>query len=296
MSSSVPQIPYSKENFQTINQHLMSLQRKKSSTFWESRRKEQHTVPNQDSGLLEIGGLYKSNAVKPSLLRLTKSKRFPFWIHFRLRHKIHKAYGKRYSSQIPQKLKDYFSEYDLAKAWYLLDIMERFQMKPKTVLEIGGGIGLVGLAIRSKIDDVNYVDVDLNEMLPSATILALMMDSTNKLELMENGFKVGHSQFINNAHLPNTIFDIGINMTSFQEMDSEQISEYMTFLSSAIRPGGFFISINRDRKINDELKLDFSHSDIPWPSEFKEIYAEESIFSKYSGRKITISTKVLMKS
>jgi hypothetical protein len=174
--------------------------------------------------------------------------------------------------------------------------MERFQLKPKDVLEIGGGVGLVGLAIRSKIDDINYVDIDLNEMLPSATMLALMMNLPNKLELIDDGFKVGNSKFINNANLPKTFFDVGINMTSFQEMDNEQIGEYMTYLSSAIRPGGFFISINRDMKISDELKLHFSHRDVPWPSEFKEIYSEESIFSKYSGSKITISTKVLKKS
>lgn len=296
MSSLVPKIPYSNENFQKINKHLLSLQRKKSSTFWESRRHDQHTVPSQDFGLLEISGLYKSSAVKPSLLTLTRSKRFPLWIHFKPRHHIHRTYRRRYSSQIPQKLKDHFSEYDLSKAWYVLDIMERFQIKPKEVLEIGGGVGLVGLAIRSKIHDVNYVDIDLNEMLPSATMLALMMELPNKLELIEDGFKVGNSKFINNANLPNTIFDVGINMTSFQEMDNEQISEYMTYLSSAIRPGGFFISINRDTKISHELKLHFSHKEIPWPSEFKEIYSEESIFSKYSGRKITISTKVLINS
>ncbi len=294
MPSSSPQIPYSSKNLEKISQHLAGLQRKKSSTFWESRRHDQRTIPNQKLGLLQVEGLYQSSSVKPPCLRLRRSKRFPMWIHLELRHRLHRIYKKRYVDKIPQLLKSHFSEYDLAKAWYLLQIMDRFQIKPSRVLEIGGGVGLVGLAIRSNNPQMRYVDVDLNEMLPGATMLALAVEPSQKLELIENGFEVGNSRFVNNIVLPKSDFDLGINVTSFQEMDHEQINEYMAYLESAITPGGHFISINRDKKVNDDLKLAFSHSDVPWPSGFREIYSEESIFSRYSGRKIKISTKVFL--
>jgi len=292
MSSLIPQIPYTSENLETVNRHLATLEKKISSTFWESRRNEQRTVPNLNFGLLEIEGLYQSSSIKPPLLRFRRSSRVPVWIHLEPRHRLHRTYKKRYSNRIPKLLKDFFSEYDLAKAWYVLDIIERFKMNPTDMLEIGGGVGLAGIAVRSKYSQTSYVDIDLNEMLPSATILALAMEPSQNLGLLENGFKVGKSSFVSNVELPDTGFDLGINMTSFQEMDDEQIREYMSYLSSAIKPGGFFISINRDRKVHDDLKLSFLHAQVKWPSSFIEIHSEESLFSKYSGKKITISTKV----
>jgi hypothetical protein len=92
--------------------------------------------------------------------------------------------------------------------------------------------------------------------------------------------------------LPTGFFDLGVNLTSFQEMDQKQINYYMDYLNEVIQPGGYFISINRDIKTNKDLKLSFVHNNIPWPKSFKQIHSEQALISKYSGNKITISTKI----
>jgi len=291
---SSPLIPYSDEDLEGITRHLASLETKISSNYWEHRRHEQRLAPQPSLGLIRIEGLYKSNLVKPPLFVIFKRPHTKaFWsIRLKRRHALHRIYRKKFEKNVPQFLRQHFSEYDLAKSEYVFSIIKNFQMSPTRILEIGGGIGLVGHAILQRFPNAKYFNVDLNEMLPGAAILARALNPNHNLAYIYNGFGVGNSFYCHNVSLPTGFFDLGINLTSFQEMDQKQINYYIDYLNEVIQPGGYFISINRDIKINKDLKLSFVHNNIPWPKSFKQIHSEQALISKYSGNKITISTKI----
>ena len=293
---SSPLIPYSAVDLEVITSHLASLERKKSSNFWEHRRLEQRLVPQPSLNLIGIEGLYKSNIVKPPLFAIFKrphTKPYAFWsIRFKLRHSLHRVYRKKLKKNVPEILRHHFSEYDLAKSEYVFSIIREFQIAPIRILEIGGGVGLVGHAILQRFPNSKYFNVDLNEMLPSAAIVARALHPDNALNCIHNGFGVGNSFYCHNVSLPTGFFDLGINVTSFQEMDQKQINDYMQYLDEVLQPGGYFISINRDVKINEDLKLSFVHDDVSWPKSFTQIHSEQALISQYSGRKIKISAKI----
>ena len=287
MCPDFPVIQFNPAEFQQIIDHLETIPVEKSSRYWEFRRSEQK-LPRIESEFIGIRGLYKNSTVKPSFIRFNPRS---IWF-LRLRHRLHKVYTKEYKSRVPVSLKILFSEYDLVKAWYVLDLVKKLQINPARVIEIGGGVGLIGIALQTEFPNMRYINLDLNEMLPGGVLLARHVNGNDELNFLLNGFKIGNLSYISNSLLPKEHFDLGVNMVSFQEMDMEQITQYMKYLDKAMLSKSFFISINRDFKRNANHNLSFEHNNICWPTSFREVYSENSLISKYSGDEITISTKI----
>lgn len=110
----------------------------------------------------------------------------------------------------------------------------------KLVLEVGGGFGCLACHFTKILDDTTYVIVDLPEtLLFSASYLSLALPG-KKLYVYDAGFlspleKMAGYDFIllpNFAlsRLSGAKFDLAINTASFQEMTSDQLTEYLDFI------------------------------------------------------------------
>jgi len=140
-------------------------------------------------------------------------------------------------------------------------ILERLEEKSKRkrllFLEIGAGYGGWGYHLKQLIPNATYVIIDLPEtLLFSASYLVTSLPKANHYLYNKNTFPISVSDY-DFVLLPNyknvmekltSQFDLVVNVDSFQEMTSEQVEGYASFISSNLAPDGILYSWNKDKQ------------------------------------------------
>lgn len=119
------------------------------------------------------------------------------------------------------------------------------------VMEIGAGYGGLGRYFVAWAPKTSYVFVDLEEMLFFAAVYLYNMVGPDRLHLVDSELRdsdllPGHFYFVpqHRLHLISAHFDIVLNQQSMQEMTTEQVERYRSFLRDHAR---FFYSENMPR-------------------------------------------------
>jgi hypothetical protein len=230
----------------------------------------------------------------PDILFLRKKWFRRFQNPLGIKHRSHK-YLLKNITECTKFLSRYFHNYELAKSVYIhknIQAREMFLPTPFTITEIGAGAGIVGVLALAEGNVSRYIDIDLKEMLPHAVATHGLFRNRSNMTL-NDPMNLQSVNFFDSGNVPEIKFDVGINAVSFQEMDSEQVIEYMEYINRNIEPGGLFFSLQRDKKRDESRKLIFDESQIPWPSKLHTIHYEESIISRYNGDSIRIFLRVL---
>jgi len=148
-----------------------------------------------------------------------------------------------------------------------------------SVLEIGGGYGLLCRILESNMDIYSYsiVELPLSASL-AAYYLSMSVDATITLNGKEvnssnsgrfvNIYTVGDESWMNNK------YDLVINTRSMMEMDKKTINYYFDAIQKTCNIGGYFLNINRYHKnsVGDDIEI----SEFPYDENWTVIESKPS--------------------
>ncbi len=145
-----------------------------------------------------------------------------------------------------------------AKAFYAFSLTREAVGAPESVLEIGGGAGVLACILLRKSTVRRYALVDLPEMLllssltirelfPELPLVFSFRQPEGVLALPERGVLLVTPQ--DAGRLPPSSFDLCVNLNSFQEMTAEQVDGYLGLIHAASRPGAGALTINRRKMV-----------------------------------------------
>lgn len=176
-------------------------------------------------------------------------------------------------------------------------IIESLGRCPKDVLEIGPGLGNLGLiAHRWKVNSYTAIDI------PSGCVLAayFMSKVCGEDNVWLYGEPDGHSQFA--KFFPSTHcgvigkYDLIFNSDGFPEMPESVQDKYLDLIQEHLSPDGMFLSINHESdaleqrrlwsaiKHNPRLRLASRHPFMLRDGYIEEIYRLNHILDKHSER------------
>ena len=217
---------------------------------------------------------------------IVNKRRQGFYQHFNDNHK------QFLESSMPSVF-DSFSDYDIAKAARLaFGINSLFDSSVADnddlrILEIGAGGCLLCVLLHEIIPIKSYDIIDLPEMIPTGFLIAKHFDDSLRIQLP--GESIDDPQirfFIPGKYDPENVeIDLGINITSFQEMSDHIVSSYFTLLSRAVRPDGLLFCVNRLRKQTNFVEY-------PWEDNWRVISTDEDPLSRMSAANKIIIRRV----
>lgn len=159
------------------------------------------------------------------------------------------------------------------------------------VLEIGSGGALLPIALSCLVPHLTYVAIDLPFVIPLGFLMATAFLGSEAVALPGEPERVGWLAFRTSTEprLASQLFDIAVNVTSFMEMTASQVSKYFDLIASALRPGGYFICVNRDQKVS-------RFADYPWHVLDCDIVEDgEAAISRFSHDGNIILQRILRK-
>ncbi len=109
---------------------------------------------------------------------------------------------------------------------------------PKSVLEIGGGFGVLGEILMTRDPEVRYVDVDIPPLITVASYYLTTLFG-DRVMIYDDALKDGgpidvpHSAVLPNWRIEDVTgdFDVALNAYSFQEMEPDVVEHYATVLA-----------------------------------------------------------------
>jgi ubiquinone/menaquinone biosynthesis C-methylase UbiE len=150
------------------------------------------------------------------------------------------------------------------KAFYLASKMKPYISGGSRFIEVGAGLGNLATILIHQNQPTQYVIVDLPEMLlnsamtlhtlfPERECYFVYPGSTSTYSATQPGIYFCAPECL--PQIDNEMFDLGVNVDSFQEMTNKQVELYLSLFQRVIRKGGFIANINR-RKYLDAEKFD----------------------------------------
>ena len=149
------------------------------------------------------------------------------------------------------------------KHFYISSLIEPYfkDKKEFRVVEIGGGVGNLASIMNYRANIKQYVIIDLPEMLlvasltlrylfPDKPIFFMTQDSSDEFDVNKCGFYLCIPDRA--QEIPDSVFDLALNIDSFQEMTSNQVSYYVELLQRIVREGGRFLNLNRRKYLAEE--------------------------------------------
>ena len=151
-----------------------------------------------------------------------------------------------------------------AKLFYVSSVLKSWlRLDPPAglrVLEIGAGLGNLCVLLQKQLPVRQYVILDLPEMvlLSSITIRHFFPDlpihfahlSTDPvLRIPDRGVVFCYPQDV--SRMPSDVFDLAVNVDSFQEMTAAQIDDYFPFVQRTTKDGGLVLNLNRRTQVGD---------------------------------------------
>ena len=151
-----------------------------------------------------------------------------------------------------------------AKLFYVSSVLKSWlRLDPPAglrVLEIGAGLGNLCVLLQKQLPVRQYVILDLPEMvlLSSITIRHFFPDlpihfahlsADPVLRIPDRGVVFCYPQDV--SRMPSDVFDLAVNVDSFQEMTAAQIDDYFLFVQRTTKDGGLVLNLNRRTQVGD---------------------------------------------
>jgi len=145
--------------------------------------------------------------------------------------------------------------------------------RAQTYLEIGPGTGylaeLVRRAWRAKL-----IVMDLPEILPLGFLYLHTRFPDASFGLPGESADADMVFLTDGERLPDDCADLAVNTASFGEMRPELIARYFALLRRVLRPGGVFLTVNREEKQMDGVPIRFR--EYPWLLEDEDLLYTQS--------------------
>ena len=163
--------------------------------------------------------------------------------------------------------------------------------KINSIVEIGPGSGTLAKIIKNYYNKTKYIFVDLPEIIPYPLInltysfpdssFILPNEINENIDLQDFDFVFllpNQTKFIKKNSI-----DLGINITSFQEMDTTDIEIYFELLRKILKRDNFFYCLNAVDKIMEVegVRKPIRFFEYPWKSNDKDISYELSSIHKH---------------
>lgn len=152
------------------------------------------------------------------------------------------------------------------ESWYHLNpnpyfrYFEAFLLKesdigPRWMLEVGAGACVNIAFYRSLFKDLRVVVIDLPEAIPVGYAflkcvfpsLKICLPNDLGINYNENDYDVIFMLPYQTDKIARNRFDLAMNMSSFQEMDTKVIGNYMLLIAECLKKEGVFISVNLEQ-------------------------------------------------
>ena len=197
------------------------------------------------------------------------------------------------SQRVDQRIIEIFSKIDIVKADEIADVLlSPSNARTTHVLEIGAGACLVAAMVLRPNPQARYSIVDLPESIPTGFLLLSYLFPD--LDIALPGGE-GQVTFYTPDMKPAGPFSAAVNSTSFQELDPPIVEGYFRLIDEALQPGGVFICVNRDVKIDADRNLRAIFDEYPWPENYDILQDDESIISRWSGPQTVVRRRVIRK-
>lgn len=207
---------------------------------------------------------------------------------FRYDHFIHKKSDSRILSS-SKEIKNHYAKWNqsvindsLIFQYYYRNLLLPYVSKSKFFLEIGAGSGNLANLLTYEYLPKNYLIVDLPETIVNSYNFLIktfpnfkyfLPNKINNSKDLQNIFSLrakGITKFIfltpwQINFVPNNIFDLSINVASFQEMKGSEIKRYFKFIQKTTKDRGLFFCVNRLEKI-------------PYSDSFKELISPNRFY------------------
>lgn len=189
--------------------------------------------------------------------------------------------------------------------YYYRNLLIPFIKRKGAFIEIGAGSGNLVNLLTYEYRPKNFVIVDLpesiinsftflNKVLPNNSFyLPHKISSIRDFNNIFQNTKMQSTNFIfmtpwQLKFIPNNLFDLSINVASFQEMRKSEISKYFKFIQNRSKKNGLFFCVNRLEKtptsklIKSKVESNRFH-EYPWYKENKKLINEISELSKMTS-------------
>ena len=276
------------------------------SEYWMNRKSHFAYIYNQNMQVLCITGYFNSKIAsnRPSydLLNFEGSKTI-FWktmgylwnrlnsrangfkdsFGFVKHEKNIRTFREKYENQVWSLFPTMASSISLdewLKAFEVAGLIKKLKDGEmfRNVLEIGSASCLL-LSTLKKLDLIDSaIALDLPFVIPFGFAVATQSYGNSQQIRLPNeiGRQQGHWLSFQTPKSPSIrreSIDLAINVSSFQEMETSQIKNYIELIDHALTPGGMFLCVNRSQKVSN-------WEDYPWPSHYQTLLNGETSFSR----------------
>lgn len=290
----------------------------KPSLYWKQR--EESFNVRYVNGFVYLNGLYNRNISKEmSIGDIFQKLTLRFEIVYRT--SLRKLFFRKSNDPIPNmnSKEDYINErihtydtkykkivisllgelYDIehedvyAKHMDIINCLEKnLDENSKTsFVEIGSGSGLLAFLLVKRLGFQKVDLIDLPVMVPICFfwLSSLVGESSISLPGEEPSQNTVYSLWnAGNVNLQNHSHDLAINVTSFQEMNHTLVKKYFVLIKKCLKPGGFFMCVNRWKKATDFWLYPFSLF-----KDYKTILFDEDLTSRHSSMGKIIVRKLI---
>lgn len=272
------------------------------SDYWRARSAHFFYLYARDPGVLCAAGYFDN----PYIARFADTAALD---HFKpFENDVQRAVFERFLAEDGPLIRSWYPTlpsmvdlYDLSKNLSVArDIAAHASSgEPVRVLEIGAGGCLLALMLRRLLPVARYDIIDLPFVMPLGTAIldavapevaiSLPGDSAGEAggEGAEIRFHLADEHLVHSQDhhenrsgaggLADASVDIAVNVTSFGEMEPDQVAAYFDTIARVLRPGGVFICLNREDKVT-------RFDDYPWDRLPGEILMDRADpFSFYHG-------------
>ncbi|PCJ61681.1 MAG: hypothetical protein COA65_01650 [Rhodospirillaceae bacterium] len=294
-------IPCTDETWSRIKKLLLQRGAGETSAYWQDRRNELLYERNQD-GTVTVNGLYPSlkkihwfdRNKSPGPIARIRAWCSPDDPRFWCKHPLVEAYQQRIKSQLDDRLVKLFPMYDLAKAYDVMQTIERYAPSG-SILEIGAGGCLVAALVLNRHPSAQYCVIDLPETMPIGFLILRHLFPQLSIALPGEAIDRPRVRFCTPEEKPDGLFGAVVNVASFQELDPPIVNDYFLKIDEALVDGGVFVCINREEKIDPMRKLRSVFKEYPWPQNYETLLDDEALISRWSGPEIAVLRRVICK-
>lgn len=168
------------------------------------------------------------------------------------------------------------SFFSLRAVYYQHLLLQHVQFrndKPRRILEVGAGVGTLAVMLARKLKPMEYVVLDLPEMLPVFAVeLRQHYPECRIVFPNEDHTKLGsHDEVTFILRTPMQLdsiqdesVDLALNIDSFAEMPVQSAHVYVELFNRVLAPGGYMFLANRESRVHKGAKLINSMWTLPY--------------------------------
>lgn len=186
----------------------------------------------------------------------------------------------------------------LRQAYFAYKILTSVKKHPKTIVEFGGGYGLLAYMLRILFPESKIFIIDIPEIisLQHNFLSQIKNESIGHISLGEESDNNSPDEYEFNINLVECSAassfkvptDLAIALASFQEMNKDTVNSYLDWIQNNINESGYFYGYNCNGQDIDGY---ISPADMPWDEKWTISNVEQSTHVQDNFRHLEIFLK-----